>query len=229
MLLQELFTRKGRLTDLKGRKFGMLLVLSKVRTAKGKKQNWRCKCDCGNHINVRHDYLLHTNSPKTHCGCKNKGLSITHKEEYHIHNSMLQRCFSPTHVAYKEYGGRGITVCDRWRDPTEGLKNFLADLGRRPSKGHSIDRIDPNGNYEPGNVRWATTKHQARNKRKSLYLPHPKDPTKLIPAAEVAELLEMTYHQLRYKYIKEGKWPSIQKIVNNACGHIEDPACPDVN
>lgn len=207
-------THKGVLTNLNGHRFGMLLVVGKVRSTKGSKQQWRCLCDCGTRITVRHDYLLHTNSPKTHCGCKNRGPSVTHAQEYHIHNSMIQRCYSVNHVAYKDYGGRGIRVCDRWLDKAEGFKNFLADLGRRPSKDHSIDRIDPNGNYEPANVRWATGKHQARNKRKSLFLPHPTDPSKgEIPAAEVAEILGLSYQQLRYKYIKEGKWPTIPTAV----------------
>lgn len=201
-------TKPGVLTELKGRKFGMLLVLHKVRTGKGKKQQWRCQCDCGTVLTTRHDYLLHPNTPKTHCGCKNRGPSVIHHDEYHIHNAMLQRCYSTTHVAYKDYGGRGITVCDRWRDKEHGFANFLADMGKRPSKQHSIDRDDPNGNYEPGKVHWKTDKHQARNKRKSLFLPHPKDPSRMIPAAEVAEIMGISYQQMRYQLTKEGKWPT---------------------
>lgn len=123
---------------------------------------------------------------------------------------MLVRCENPNHKTYEHYGKRGIRVAERWHT----FENFLADMGPRPSKGHSLDRTDPNGNYEPGvyedgtpRVRWATAKHQARNKRASLFLPHPKTGAS-VPAAEVAEYFGISYQQLRYRYMKEGKWPT---------------------
>lgn len=201
--------RRG-LRELKGLLVGSLLVLHKVRTADDQKQNWRCRCVCGKEITVRHDYLIHTNSPKTHCGCLNKGPSVLYYDEYHIWNSMLQRCYSPKHPSYPSYGGRGISVCDSWR---ADFMNFRKDMGPRPSKLYSLDRIDPNGNYQPGNVQWATDKHQARNKRKSLFLPHPTIPDKMIPAAELAEIMGVTYQTMRYKLMKEGKWPTITTSV----------------
>jgi hypothetical protein len=86
--------------------------------------------------------------------------------EYNAWRQMRQRCNLPTHKHYPHYGGRGISVCARWDD----YANFLEDMGRRPSEDHSIDRIDVNGNYEPGNCRWATRITQARNKRGAIYL-----------------------------------------------------------
>jgi hypothetical protein len=82
--------------------------------------------------------------------------------EYTAWTNMKIRCLNPRAQNYALYGGRGITVCDRWRDSFE---HFLADVGRRPSPLHSVDRIDPNGNYEPSNVRWSTVKEQAQNRR----------------------------------------------------------------
>jgi hypothetical protein len=77
--------------------------------------------------------------------------------------SMRQRCLKPTHQSYGNYGGRGIKICEQW---LKSYENFLADMGRRPSPGHSLDRINVNGNYEPGNCRWATEEEQNSNKRK---------------------------------------------------------------
>ena len=81
--------------------------------------------------------------------------------EYTIWAGMKDRCYRPRNHKYPRYGGRGISVCDRWRDSFEA---FLADMGRRPSRGHSIDRINNDGNYEPGNCRWATAIEQVHNR-----------------------------------------------------------------
>ena len=87
--------------------------------------------------------------------------------EYSTWNAMMARCFNPSLKFFERYGGRGITVCDRWMQ----FENFLADMGPRPSALHSIDRYpDKNGNYEPGNCRWATRKEQARNTRQTVML-----------------------------------------------------------
>jgi len=201
------------LKDLKGLKFGTLLVLFKVVGKDAGKIRWRCQCVCGTRLTVRHDYLLHTHSPKRHCGCLAKGRNSIikhHVSEYHIWKMMLVRCNNPGHKTYEHYGKRGIKVCERWHT----FEHFLADMGPRPSKAHSLDRTDPNGNYEPGNhpsgiprVRWESSKNQARNKRKSLFLLHP-ETGKTVPAAEVAEFLGLTYQQLRYQYRRDGKWPT---------------------
>ncbi len=91
-----------------------------------------------------------------HCGNGRDGRSRT----YNSWRAMIQRCTQSTHEQYPNYGGRGITVCEAWRD----FKNFLADMGERPYR-KTLDRIDPNGHYEPANCKWSTAKQQAKNKR----------------------------------------------------------------
>lgn len=198
----------GGMLNLKGHVFGKLTVLKICPARHNKKRMWMCQCACGSKpIAVRHDYLLHTHSPKKHCGCENRGLPTQYSQEYHIWNSMLRRCTVQSHVGYPQYGGRGIRVCPQWSDPKTGFEAFLKDIGARPSKDHSIDRKDPNGNYEPANVQWATSKHQARNKRNSIFLEDPDHPGAKIPAAELAERWKCTYQVMRARMIRMGKWP----------------------
>jgi hypothetical protein len=125
-------------------------------------------CDCGKRVSKP---LYHVRSGHTRsCGCmhrdaisaamKTHGLSKS--SEYCAWSNMLTRCRNPKYSLFSEYGGRGITVCAAWQNSFE---QFLADVGRKPNKASILDRIDPNGNYEPGNVRWASPIVSARNKR----------------------------------------------------------------
>lgn len=104
----------------------------------------------------------------------------TRSSEYRTWGGMVQRCTNPNNSRYSSYGGRGITVCDRWRT----FENFLEDMGRRPSPDHSIDRIDNDGSYEPGNVRWATKSQQQINRRARA--PHSAETRAKISAANKA-------------------------------------------
>lgn len=127
-----------------------------------------CECECGATAifflsNLRRGLTAS-------CGCARTEFNTKHGDwgspEYRTWDAMLSRCRNPSHSSYADYGGRGITVCDRWLC----YDNFLIDMGRKPSDQHSIDRIDNSGNYEPGNCRWATVRQQSRNRRSTLFL-----------------------------------------------------------
>lgn len=159
-------------TDLTGQRFSRLLVIAEAGR-KDRKVMWLCRCDCGNETTVRAYYLRsgHTTS----CGCYNRERIVegnrTHGQSdtrlYKTWRSMVRRATEPTYPDYPQYGGRGISVCDEWR---ESFEAFARDMGPTYSEGLTLDRINNNGNYEPGNCRWATATEQARNKRSNRLL-----------------------------------------------------------
>lgn len=131
---------------------------------------WWCRCDCGHEQLIQMANLISGASKRCRDCARNlqrqrpkKPTNITRRTYY----AMLERCRNPRHPSYKNYGGRGIKVCERWQ---ASFENFLADMGERPSLRHSIDRINNNGDYCPENCRWATLKEQARNKRDNVFI-----------------------------------------------------------
>lgn len=191
-----------KLTELKGKRFGKLLVIGKVRRAKKQVQKWRCECDCGRRVTVAHYCFMRKGNPKTHCGCETKTLASEHPRTYHAWWDAKSRCHNPDHPSYPSYGAKGIRMCDEWR---ESFEAFIEYIKPRPNKKYSLDRIDPHGNYEPGNVRWATVQQQAWNKKETKMVKHPKT-GKLMPAGQAAASMGMRYQQFRYYMMKRGEW-----------------------
>jgi hypothetical protein len=158
--------------DLIGMRFGRLIVVSRARNHESPAGHltlcWECHCDCGQRSEVAtHDLRSrHTRS----CGCfsaeqlagANRTHGMTRTPTYRSWQAMITRCTNPRRAAWKNYGGRGISVCARWRL----FENFLTDMGERPA-GTSIERINNDGNYEPSNCKWGTRKEQSRNSRQA--------------------------------------------------------------
>jgi hypothetical protein len=205
---------KGQATRLHllGQKFNRLLVVGQVR--KNDKWYWVCQCDCGNISEVVGNKLT-TGATKS-CGCwiaetlgsiaTTHGYCVNREEvpEYKSWTEARQRCMNPDHPAYKDYGGRGIRFCEKWND----FALFLQDMGPKPSRRHSIDRINNEGNYEPGNCRWATYTEQNRNRRSSI-------PTYGYPTIiDFAESLGVKYHTLYKWLVLDGR--SYEEIMTRA-------------
>lgn len=162
--------------DLTGQKFNRLTVVERRGSNKEQRPLWLCRCDCGSEKLISGKSLR--NGHAQSCGCYNRDLTAIRNArhgyaargsklpEHNVWCRMRQRCANPKCSDFPLYGGRGIKVCERW----DSFDAFISDMGMRPSRKHSIDRIDVNGNYEPGNCQWSTVEAQANNKRNTRHL-----------------------------------------------------------
>lgn len=170
--------------DLTGQRFGRLTVLRYSHTDRNKKPHWHCLCDCGNE-SVKCGNLMKVGKT-TSCGCAHKefvsklrrkhGYSNGTRDQKRLHyiwSGILARCYNKRGKAYKNYGARGIVVCDRWRfgeNGKDGFECFIEDMGERPSPDHSVERKENDGPYAPWNCVWADDPTQSRNKRTNIMI-----------------------------------------------------------
>ena len=205
--------------NLLNQKFGRLTVISQEKTNFGKTM-WKCKCECGNFTIVTSTNL--TCERIKSCGCIRKEQIIqrntTHNERhthlYEIWKSLKQRCYNPKNHGYHNYGGRGIVVCEEWRNNFQAFSQWaysngysLENHNKDEKSKLTIDRIDVNGNYEPSNCRWVTRKIQANNLRHTKFFTINGETHSLV---EWCELLDLDYKNI-YSRIYKG-W-SIEKAL----------------
>lgn len=182
-----------------GTKFGRLIVLEEVKDQKLGKV-YKCLCNCGNITYVRGTQLINGNTKS--CGClhnegNNKKHKLSYTRLYQIYYGMKSRCYNKKHTYYQDYGGRGIKICDEWLN--NNVTFFDWAINNNYEEGLTIDRIDPNGNYEPDNCRWITILEQVRNRRNTIYIEY-KGVTKTM--AQWSDELNIPYHTLYTRYTK---------------------------
>lgn len=190
--------------DISGQRFGRLTVLSYAG-----KNKWECRCDCGATTTAQSCHLRQQR--KKSCGCLARETTIarnksnanpdkdTQTPEYNAWSQMKARCYNVKNKKFHLYGGRGITVCEAWRD---SFKTFLSDVGRRPSRLHSLERLDNSRGYSPENVAWKTDHDQTRNTRRNIVLKHD---GKVMVLRDWALASGINYYTLRHR-INAG-WP----------------------
>lgn len=195
--------------DITGKKFNRWTVLARADNTAGGQAQWLCKCDCGN-MKILTSVVIRRGMSKS-CGCyrleMESTINLKHghtsngvSPTYHSWVNMKSRCNCRTNIGFENYGGRGISVCERWNK----FENFLSDMGDKP-KGKSLDRIDTNGNYCKENCRWASNKEQGRNKRNNILLTHNGETKTISEWAEITGINRRTLEQRHHNGWSDGK------------------------
>jgi hypothetical protein len=188
--------------DLTGQRFGTVVVLRQVPHETGSTR-WDVLCDCGRVYTTKSGIMKSAIKARGHYSCKHcrdNGRRLDNScrsEEYAAWNNMKTRCYNPSYAEWSQYGGRGITVCDRW---LESYDNFFSDMGPKPSQLHSLDRINNDAAYSPENCRWATKKEQGYNRSDNLMVEY-LGVTKCM--AEWAQELGISYKVLMGRYHRQ--------------------------
>lgn len=196
----------GNFIDITGQRFGKLTVINKEKNDKRGEARWLCQCDCGKSTIALSSHIR--NYRIRSCGClsrKNKflyeskyGNSTDYERLYHIFNGMRTRCYNPKDINYKNYGGRGIKICDEWLE--DFFKFMDWSMQNKYQNNLTIDRIDVNGNYEPNNCRWINIKEQENNRRDNVFLKHK---GKIKTLKQWAETINIPYNTLYSRYYRE--------------------------
>lgn len=219
--------RESLSKDLTGLKFGKLTALHIVENCKKGKVCWNCLCQCGNYIIVPAVYLTRNNRGVKSCGCSRQTHGLRHTKENEAWRQMKARCLNPNRKGYHNYGGRGIKVCKRW---LESFENFYKDMGQAPTKEHSLERIDVNGNYCPENCVWLERNLQNRNVRHNVFK---EEDIKLIRTLvdlqcsdkhirSIFSLLGFTCSRSAfYSVIKNKTWIGIVSYNKDECGYFK--------
>lgn len=193
----------GKRIDMIGQKYGRLTVVAFAGKGAENRALWRCRCDCGNEI-VLPGKSLRTGNTKS-CGCLSKELStqrivqINHKHGetgtrlFRIWTGMLTRCYNPNATNYQDYGGRGIVVCNGWRESYEAFRDWAMSAGY--TEGLTLDRKDNDRGYFPDNCRWATHKQQANNRRSNVRVSHKGESYTVSEWADIAGMKRDTLAQ----------------------------------
>lgn len=192
-----------------GARFGRLTLERELDRQNGMRF-WQVKCDCGVSFQALQKSFS-SGGKRRSCGCQSRqeiGHGLSNTPEYRHWVNMISRAENPNTPGFQDYGGRGIAVCTRWR---ENFANFYEDMGRRPSRFHSVDRIDVNGNYEPENCRWATRSEQNRNQRSNHLVEVGGRTMTLAGAVEVAPV---PYNTVLYR-LKRG-WAVEEAVTREA-------------
>lgn len=192
--------------NILNQKFGRLTVIEKLGSDKHQEQLWKCRCDCGQEVIVNTISLTSGNTKS--CGCYKTELiqklnykhGQSHTRLYYVWQAMIRRCYKENEQSYKNYGARGIKVCNKWKKDYKEFYNWAMQNGYK--EGLSIERINNNRNYEPNNCKWATSKEQSYNTRRNQYIEYNSEKITITEACKKTKIpLTNVYSKARRKQL----------------------------